>query len=540
MKKVIKCHVADEYVMGADVSVGAAGSHDDVLLELKFSPLWDGTTKQIVWHNALGEEPTIIILTADMLVEGTDTYQTPVPAEAKRYEGMCHMTIKGSVEGDGLEKSATLTTTARFRVLPAMWDANAEQSQDITPTQAVQLQQQIDKVLGDIVIAKESADSAKESAYWAGESEKRAAESEDNAFSSYESSVAYSVIAKDAAATAVQQANLAGTYAENALEATKKPPVIGANGNWEVWNATTNIYVDTGISATGPAGETGYTPQKGVDYWTESDKQEIVDYVVANVPAGSFLPDVSTEENGMVLRVVDGEWAASKGADENTEERLSALEARLEEHINPYVPISVSASGLGTYEKGVVVDQVTVKWNYNRTPQSLTISGPGIDGTKVLAVTNKSYTIPTSLGINCDNTKNFKWTITVTGDKGEVRSATTSPITFQNRVYYGTAADPRESGGSITDSFIKGLQNKPLSAGKVTPINVNAADGQYIWYCLPEWMGECIFMSGANQLIWDKVDFMLNTINDYSELYYVYRSGNEGLGNQKLGVEGVG
>lgn len=270
------------------------------------------------------------------------------------------------------------------------------------------------------------------------------------------------------------------------------------------------------------------------------EAMEDIDQRVTDLENSEALPAVTEEHEGMVLRVVDGEWLPSEGADENTEERLSALEARLEEHINPYVNISVSASGFGTYEKGVTVNQVTVKWNYNRTPQSLTISGPGIDGTKVLAVTDKSYTIPTSLGINCDNTKNFKWTITVTGDKGEVRSATTSPITFQNRVYYGTAADPRESGGSITDSFIKGLQNKPLSAGKVTSINVNAADGQYIWYCLPEWMGECIFMSGANQLIWDKVDFMLNTINDYSELYYVYRSGNEGLGNQKLGVEGVG
>ena len=38
---------------------------------------------------------------------------------------------------------------------------------------------------------------------------------------------------------------------------------------------------DTG--ATGPAGADGETPVKGTDYWTESDKQEIIDEVIAAV-----------------------------------------------------------------------------------------------------------------------------------------------------------------------------------------------------------------------------------------------------------------
>ena len=35
----------------------------------------------------------------------------------------------------------------------------------------------------------------------------------------------------------------------------------------------------------GPAGPAGYTPQKGVDYWTESDKTEIINSVLAALPA---------------------------------------------------------------------------------------------------------------------------------------------------------------------------------------------------------------------------------------------------------------
>lgn len=34
----------------------------------------------------------------------------------------------------------------------------------------------------------------------------------------------------------------------------------------------------------GPAGADGYTPVKGVDYWTEEDKAEIVSDVLAALP----------------------------------------------------------------------------------------------------------------------------------------------------------------------------------------------------------------------------------------------------------------
>lgn len=147
MKKVLKCFVADEYVVGTDVSIGAAGSHNDVLLELTFSPLWDGTTKQIVWKDALGENPTVCLLTEEMRIEGTNTYQVPIPAEAKREEGLCSMYVRGTIVNDGVEESCTMTVRAHFRVMPSGKDENAEESQDVTPSQAVQLQQQVDKAL---------------------------------------------------------------------------------------------------------------------------------------------------------------------------------------------------------------------------------------------------------------------------------------------------------------------------------------------------------------------------------------------------------
>lgn len=46
-------------------------------------------------------------------------------------------------------------------------------------------------------------------------------------------------------------------------------------------------------------------PEKGVDYWTEDDKQEILDEV-----AKTSLPSVTEDDNGKVLQVVNSAWVA--------------------------------------------------------------------------------------------------------------------------------------------------------------------------------------------------------------------------------------
>ena len=75
----------------------------------------------------------------------------------------------------------------------------------------------------------------------------------------------------------VQQVLDAKADAEAAAEKTEEAiihsPMIGENGNWFVWNTETQEYVDTGVCAE------GYTPKKGVDYWTPGDKSEVKSYV---------------------------------------------------------------------------------------------------------------------------------------------------------------------------------------------------------------------------------------------------------------------
>ena len=94
-----------------------------------------------------------------------------------------------------------------------------------------------------------------------------------------------------------------------------KSPYIGDNGNWYEWNDIQQGYVDTGVKAKGQKGDKGeqgiqgekgeqgiqgvqgvqgekgadgYTPQKGVDYWTDSDKEEIKSYVNEAILGGAW------------------------------------------------------------------------------------------------------------------------------------------------------------------------------------------------------------------------------------------------------------
>lgn len=147
-KRIIKCRVNDEYVVGSGVPIGAAGSHDDVILRLEFNETWDGLYIYATFRDALGGHPTVVLLLRTMLADGESRiYEVTVPAAAKLYAGKAMFTLTGYLTKqeeteDGIkrtvEDSATNTATAYFPVLPSDY-AFAEDG-SITPTIAQQLQ----------------------------------------------------------------------------------------------------------------------------------------------------------------------------------------------------------------------------------------------------------------------------------------------------------------------------------------------------------------------------------------------------------------
>lgn len=54
-------------------------------------------------------------------------------------------------------------------------------------------------------------------------------------------------------------------------------PYIGDNGHWYEYDVDICAFVDTGIVAQGESGKDGYTPIKGIDYFTEDDYQAIAE-----------------------------------------------------------------------------------------------------------------------------------------------------------------------------------------------------------------------------------------------------------------------
>lgn len=183
-QRVIPCDVLNEYITGAGVVVGAAGSHDEVLLELDFraaDSVWAGTTRVVTFRDALSQNPVDVILGVDLLSEGhTDVYLVPIPARAKAIEGEMRMTIRGVIVQGDKELVRVVTKTALFRVLPSelnLYDENT----DVPASAAEQLQSQIDGVKGKFVALDEAVKDTKQSAEAADASAKAAANSEQRA-----------------------------------------------------------------------------------------------------------------------------------------------------------------------------------------------------------------------------------------------------------------------------------------------------------------------------------------------------------------------
>lgn len=146
--RIIKCQVNDEYVIGSGVPIGAAGSHDDVILRLEFNTMWAGLYIYATFRDALGGHPTVVLLLSPtMLVAGEDmTYDIPVPAAAKLYAGKAMLTLTGYTTEqeteDGeirtVEDSATNTATAYFTVLPSDYAFAEDGSIDANLAQQMQ------------------------------------------------------------------------------------------------------------------------------------------------------------------------------------------------------------------------------------------------------------------------------------------------------------------------------------------------------------------------------------------------------------------
>lgn len=238
--RYIDIEVANEYVKGAGVPIGAAGSYSDVALRIRFGDMWDGLGKHITWLDANGENPTIVYLTTENYEDGC--YTSLIPAEAKAVAGTVTMSIRGADNSKG-----TLTAKAEFKVLESVYDPDAEEAVDPTPTVAEQLQAEVDQILDTIADAISAADEAAESA-------SAAAGSADDASASAENAAAYVTAAESWAiggtgTRAGEDTDNAKYYKELAEEAAEEAiAVVGVA-------PATEPPLSDGIAAVGTSGK---------------------------------------------------------------------------------------------------------------------------------------------------------------------------------------------------------------------------------------------------------------------------------------------
>ncbi len=244
MTRTIPLKIQNEYIAGDKVLIGAAGSHNDVVLRMEFSPMWDGLAKTVQFCDALGESTVEVLLAAQMLESGTtNVYLVPVPNGAKKYAGDMALAIKGAEASGDKEARATTAVYGTFTVGESKWSGSAETEQDVPPTQAAQMQTQIEAIIGTIADARSAAKEAEKS-------KNAAAESASNAAGS-------ATAAAESAADAAESAADAAESAADAAESIKHAPRIGANGKWELWDAEKQVYAQTDFMALGPQGPVG-------------------------------------------------------------------------------------------------------------------------------------------------------------------------------------------------------------------------------------------------------------------------------------------
>lgn len=250
MDRKIVVDVNGSYLRKDNKIAGVQGEGNSTYLNLIFDEGWNGLAKKITFWNSKGMNPVEITLTTDHLTDMSVSlldYTVPIPPEPLEFDGEMEYVIDGYKDGVRVRSLAD-----KMVVKYAPTANNAGSPADPTPTQAEQLQKQIDTMLGDMqterikaetaastsqqaaetsVLAKESAESAAQTATTkAGEasdsasaaktSEENAKQSETNAKASEESAANYAQTAANKALEAKQTLEEAIT-AKNSAESAK-------------------------------------------------------------------------------------------------------------------------------------------------------------------------------------------------------------------------------------------------------------------------------------------------------------------------------
>lgn len=232
-----------------------------------------------------------------------------------------------------------------------------------------------------------------------------------------------------------------------------------------------------------------------------------------------FTEDVAVK----VILDVRANKAFVQNADTNAylEGRFTSIEERLADLLYEEISVTSYTVSPNVAELGSTVRSVTMSWVLNKEPTALTVGG-----TNVSPVKTGTRTVS-----GLSQTENRSWQLVAT-DERSVTVTRNATLYFYNGVYYGVGAAQE----NVDSAFIRSL-TKTLRGSKLPNFTVTAAEGQYIYYCVPTRFGKCTFtVGGFTGGFTEPETVSFTNASGYTEDYYVYRSVNAGLGSQSVTV----
>lgn len=189
-----------------------------------------------------------------------------------------------------------------------------------------------------------------------------------------------------------------------------------------------------------------------------------------------------------------------------------------------YIPIEILAfsNNIGVAEKGSTLNELTLKWQLNKEPETILMNGQVRADLKTL----RSLTLK-DMALTADKT----FMLQVTDEKGKTAQKNTS-VVFQNGVYYGVSEIPEE----VNNTFILSL-SRSLQGSRTKTFSTTSTEDQYIWYAFPSRYGNPVFNVGGFDGGFTKAaSISFTNASGYTEEYAVYRSDNSNLDTKTIKV----
>ena len=207
-------------------------------------------------------------------------------------------------------------------------------------------------------------------------------------------------------------------------------------------------------------------------------------------------------------------WIDPEGGGE--EPWAAQIQAVMEE-INALHPLAIQVFFVSPAmaEKGSTVSAQSFSYSVNRPSAQVTLEGVAVSGGSAARAdtltTDRSYTLTAVLG-------------------GVTKTAT-AKVAFVAPVYYGV------SGSYAPENATVLALNRVLTGSRARTFTVNAGDGQYILYALPEALGVPVFKVGGFEGGFELAGtFDFTNASGHTESYRLYRSSNAGLGATTVAV----